>query len=186
MFTINYNFLIILVVLIVSYILVTKFIRIKKSNELKKFNAADSINNSVKSGINDINRITNNYKNNDDDSNDDNDGNDGNDDNELEDPALEHFVNFDDNRKKTNNVELGSLKPDIKPFEFDKVRINNFNDNFFNFGSRINNSSAYNDPVLAINLSDHAQRFNPGDKISDIYDSLAGVGDYRDIKKELM
>lgn len=51
-------------------------------------------------------------------------------------------------------------------------RIENFNDNFFNFQNRINNESITDNPVDKINRMDRGRNYDIGMTISDIYDNL--------------
>ena len=57
--------------------------------------------------------------------------------------------------------------------------IDNFNDDFFNFRSRLYHDSSYGDSVQRINSMEQSKLYDIGTKISDIYDDIAGAGDFR-------
>lgn len=58
-------------------------------------------------------------------------------------------------------------------------KIDAYNNRFFNFRTRINNNSHQNDSVDNINITNKAQDYYVGAKISDIYDDLVNSNDYK-------
>lgn len=63
--------------------------------------------------------------------------------------------------------------------------IDKYNNIFFGFRDRTNNSSNQNDPVNNINITNKGNDYLIGSNISDIYDDLVNSYDYKDTKKNV-
>ena len=94
-----------------------------------------------------------------------------------------YFKTTPNNQQKKKKVLLKKPKKEtftISPIEestynksIERKQINDFNDSFFNFNNRINNSSIVNDPITKINILRSSTNENIGESIQDIYDNIA-------------
>lgn len=92
-----------------------------------------------------------------------------------------YYLTTEDIVNKVNNDNFMIDLEEVSKFDDNTQNniIDNFNDDFFNFRSRLYNDSSYSDPVQKINSMEQGKLYKIGTKISDIYDDIAGTGDYR-------
>ena len=92
-----------------------------------------------------------------------------------------YYLTSEDIVNKVNNDNFMIDLEEINKFEDNTQSniIDNFNDDFFNFRSRLYHDSSYFDPVQKINSMEQSKLYNIGTKISSIYDDIAGAGDFR-------
>ena len=92
-----------------------------------------------------------------------------------------YYLTSEDIVNKVNNDNFMIDLEEVNKFEDNTQNniIDNFNDDFFNFKSRLYHDSSYFDPVQKINSMEQSKLYNIGTKISSIYDDIAGAGDFR-------
>lgn len=91
----------------------------------------------------------------------------------------ESYAKYNNKKSPITNINDYN-KQDQEQCEYqERERLDNFNDEFFNFKTRINNNSQMDDPVDKINRMSKIQDYNADTKISDVYDNLVSAGDYK-------
>lgn len=91
----------------------------------------------------------------------------------------EHFLHDTIRKSDITNIVNVTDTTNVIEDDYEQDEIDKYNNTFFSFGTRINNSSHLMDPVDNVNLINRSGKGLKGKSISAIYDKLTNAREYK-------